>query len=450
MTQARLEAIVKQVRLQTGVPGLALCLELNGERRFAASGSARAGTDMPITREARFDVSCLMKFFLSTTALKLAARGEIDLQADIASMLPELGPPRGIRLIHLMSHASGCHGVDITDMTVRWGSRWEAFAARFRGAPQLFAPGSTFNYEHSEHVILGEALRRMLGSGPSELVHAELLAPAGITLQDAAAGETGILPHAFSAQRGAYAPTKLPPFGPFWEASLPALTISLDEVVSAAQAALADGAIATALRKPLIALPKMARSENRAEKPPRQFSAACGLYDDGLAGHNGSMFGQTVGFRIDPHSGAVVATGVNAYSAHARDTVLRRALDRLEDEEPQSPAQPLRYARDEIFGGLSPQACEGRYIGSYLGEITVAREGADLRVAVGPDGNRQSVFKIVSQDGGYAIQSRMPVALRFQPAPDGAAALFLGVHAYKAVGRKPRTGMIVAETVDGV
>jgi len=450
MIQARLEAIVEEVRLQTGVPGLALCLERDGERWFAASGTARAGTDIPVARKARFDVSCLMKFLLSATALKLAARGEIDLQADAASILPELGAPRGIRLIHLMSHASGYHGVDITDMTVRWGSKWETFAARFRDAPQLFAPGSTFNYEHSEHVILGEALRRVLGSGPSELVHENLLTPLGLELQDATAGETAVSPHAFSAQRGAYLPTRLPPFGPFWEASLPALTISLDEVVSAAQAAFADGPIATALRKPLVSLPQMARSESRAEKPPRQFSAACGLYDDGLAGHNGSMFGQTVGFRIDPRSGAVVAAGVNAYSAHARDTALRRALDLLENKEPHSTEQPLWYARDEIFGGLSPEACEARYVGSYLGEVTVAREGADLRVAVGPDGNRQSAFKIVSQDGRYAIRSRMPVALRFQPAPDASASLFLGVHAYKSAARKTRTGMIVAETVDGI
>jgi len=26
-----------------------------------------------------------------------------------------------------MSHASGYHGLDITDMAVRWGSKWESF-----------------------------------------------------------------------------------------------------------------------------------------------------------------------------------------------------------------------------------------------------------------------------------------------------------------------------------
>jgi hypothetical protein len=67
---------------------------------------------------------------------------------------------------------------------------------------------------------------------------------------------------------------------------------------------------------------------------------------------------------------------------------------------------------------------------------------------VGPAGNRRSVFKIVSQDGRYAIQSRMPVALRFQPG--AAISLFLGVHAYRATDCKSEAGTIVAETVDGI
>jgi len=37
---------------------------------------AKAGTAMPVTQEARFDVSCLMKFFLSVTAVKLADAGQ--------------------------------------------------------------------------------------------------------------------------------------------------------------------------------------------------------------------------------------------------------------------------------------------------------------------------------------------------------------------------------------
>jgi CubicO group peptidase (beta-lactamase class C family) len=392
-----------------------------------------AGGDRPISAAARFDVSCLMKFLLSVTALQLAAEGRIDLESDIAGHLPELGEPRGILVLNLMSHASGYHGVDITDMAVRWGSKWDGFAARFRGAPQLFPPGAVFNYEHSEHVILGEVLRRITGQGPSALVHEKLLAPAGVALADAATTEAGISSHGYSPRAG-YAPAKLPPFGTFWEGSLPAMTVTLADAVTAVKAVLSDAAILERLRTPLIALPEMAASEARAEKPPRHFSAACGLYDGGLLGHNGSMFGQTMGFRADPDTGAIAAAGVNAYSAHARDTVLRRVLALLAGEAADTAMAappPLRWQPQDIMGPLDVAALEGRYLGSYLGSLTVAQDGATLRLAVGPAGNRQVQIAIAPDEGGLAIQSRMPVSLCFQPAPDGEPMLFLGVHAYK-------------------
>jgi len=438
--QSRIDAMLEAVCRETGVPGLALCVEQNGHRWFSASGTARMGTDMPIARQARFDVSCLMKFFLSVTALKLKAQDRLDLQADIATLLPELGSQRGIRLAHLMSHTSGYQGLDITDMGIRWNSKWDGFAARFRQTPQHFVPGTTFNYEHSEHVILGEALRRRLNAGPAALVHDMLLSPAAVRLMDTATGDTGISAHAFSPQRRAYTPTKLPPFGPFWEASLPAMTITLDEVISAIGAALADGEIAQDVHAPLIALPSMARSESRAERPPQRFSAACGVYDGGILGHNGSMFGQTVGFRVDPRTGVVAAAGVNAYSAHARDSALRQVLALLADEPPAASAdsrQALRHAREDIFAGLEDVA--GRYLGSYLGEVTVARDGAGWIVTVGPPGNRQSSFKITTDGDRYAIESRMPVALRFEKTTDGGAVLFLGVHAYKRVAAEAQS-----------
>lgn len=431
----RIPNLIDAVRRDSGVPGLAVSLAHDGKHYFAASGVAKVGTDKAIGADARFDLSCLMKFFLSVTALKLAAGKELDLQADIATLLPELGPARGIRLAHLMSHAGGYHGLDITDMAVRWNSKWDGFAARFREGRQLFAPGSTFNYEHSEHVILGEALRRRFGSGPLELVHAVLLSEAGIRLHDSPAADGQVCSHAFSPQKMAYVPARLPPFGPFWEASLPATTITLDEVTAAAGAALADPDIKEGLHKAVIGLPELARSEPRAEQPPRRFSAACGLYEGGFLGHNGSMAGQTIGFRADPETGAVAAAAVNAYSPQARDSVLRGILDLVASRDPAPHLSDRSYPPDFLFGGMPLEALEGRYIGSYQGEISLQRDGADLCLAVGPAGTRQSHIRIAQESEGYSIRSRMPCALRFTQAADGAPLLYLGVHAYKAVGR---------------
>jgi len=434
--QEQIQQLADEIRNESGVPGLALSLARNGQQAFVASGVARVNAERSIGADARFDLSCLMKFFLSVTALKLAAQGRLDLQADISSLLPELGPARGIQLVNLMSHTGGYHGLDITDMTVRWNSKWDSFAARFRERSQLFPPGMTFNYEHSEHVVLGEALRRLFGQSPSRLVTDTLLAPIGVAPQDASASDATVSSHAYSVQKGAYIPARLPPFGPFWEASLPAMTITLDEIIAVAGAAFADRDIAAGLRAAVAGLPEMARSEPRAERPPRHFSAACGIYEDGLLGHNGSMAGQTIGFRSDPQTGAIAVAAVNAYSPHARDGLLRRALDfaagRNARPSQQRRGEPLVYPGEFLFDGVAPQALTGRYIGSYLGEVRIDASGDGLDVTVGPAGNRQNVFKIARIAAGYAIQSKMPVAMRFTKAADGTPVLYLGVHAYKA------------------
>jgi hypothetical protein len=183
----------------------------------------------------------------------------------------------------------------------------------------------------------------------------------------------------------------------------------------------------------VIGLPDMARSEPRAELPPRNFSTACGIYEDGILGHNGSMTGQTIALRTDPQSGAVIAAGVNAYAPHARDKLVRRILDVITGRDgADTPAQNDKlHAPEFLFDRLRFEDVQGLYTGSYLGMVSVRKNTEGLVVTVGPPGPRQSGFRILAERQGYRIQSAMPVALRFTRAPDGSPMLYLGVHAYK-------------------
>jgi hypothetical protein len=216
---------------------------------------------------------------------------------------------------------------------------------------------------------------------------------------------------------------------------LPAATITLSEVAAAAGAAFADRDIAAGLRTAMAHLPELARSEQRAEQPPRHFSAACGIYEGGLFGHNGSITGQTIGFRIDPQTGAIAAAAVNAYSPHARDSLLHRSLDLVAGRENRPPfrqnGESAVHSPEFLFDGFPPQALAGRYTGSYLGELLVDATGDALDVTVGPSGSRQSSFRIAATKMGYALQSQVPIATGFRKGKGGTPILYLGVHAYK-------------------
>jgi hypothetical protein len=442
-SDAQLGDILHTVQAETGVPGIALALTQGGLRAQAAVGQAVIG-GAELTPAARFEMSCLMKFFVSLVILELAGQGQIDLDAPIVRYLPELKGHDEILVRHLLSHSSGYRGLDITDMQVRWNFTGDKFVRYFADTAQSFTPGHVFNYEHSEHVILGEMLLRVTGQTARALVTQMIFTPLAITPGQAAADKQESLfvaNHAFSSTTKAYAPVNIPPFSAFWSASLPDWTIAVGDVARVAEALVARSAGGdflphvkmAQLTQAQVAISQGQRSDPRAERIPSSFGLACAQYDDGQLGHNGSMLGQTCAVRLDLKRGAIVAVGVNAWSPHARDSVVRQVMALLEGD---LPAQNGRqdFSATQLAPDLSWQDLPGVYRGSYLGEVRVTAKEDGLVFEAGPLGPRCSTFEIrPTGQGLYSIESRAPLSVSFSNI-DKMPALFLGVHSYKKVG----------------
>jgi Beta-lactamase len=200
----------------------------------------------------------------------------------------------------------------------------------------LFEPGHTFNYEHSEHVVLGEILRRISGRTARDLVNEILLEPlnvaTGRAVSDKKASNIFVADHVYSATTRGNMAVAMPPFSRFWDASLPDWTINLPDVARISAALYGDSATRLApgildhLCTPVVELPKAMSSRGRAERVPRSFGIGCAQYGNGEIGHNGSMTGQTCGVRINPTMGVSVVVGVNAWSPAARDAILERVM----------------------------------------------------------------------------------------------------------------------------
>ena len=74
----------------------------------------------------------------------------------LATYLPELRDSaygQTVLCEHLLSHTSGYRGTSIFDSRMRAFS-WDGLVAYLKSAPQLFAPGTVFSYEHTESVLL--------------------------------------------------------------------------------------------------------------------------------------------------------------------------------------------------------------------------------------------------------------------------------------------------------
>ncbi|MEM1417545.1 MAG: exo-beta-N-acetylmuramidase NamZ domain-containing protein [Myxococcota bacterium] len=114
---------------------------------------------VPLREDAIFDLASLTKLFTAIAVLQLVDEGRLDLGADVAGVLPELGG-RGIDARGLLTHTAGLRGADRLDHYD--GDREATLARIFEGA---FLGGvGRFRYSDLGFIALGVMLERLEGA----------------------------------------------------------------------------------------------------------------------------------------------------------------------------------------------------------------------------------------------------------------------------------------------
>lgn len=443
-TEAIQDAL-EAIRHSTGVPGISVAVDLDGEELSWHVGVASLEAMQPWTSGSRFEVSCLMKFFVSILVYREYLRGSLDLDTPVFGVLADLRRPgteeSAITLSHLMSHCSGLRGLDISNARTRWAYSWKNLQEHFSTEQPSFPPGTVFNYEHSDHVLLGEILRRVLHRNVGELVIESIFDPLGVTTgcaaQDRGFPQTFVGQHVFSVGSNCFVPMSSPPLAAFWGASLPNMTIGLTDVCRIGRALLADttGRISEALEAMQIGLPRQVPAGMHSERIPVSFGRICGQYEDGLVGHNGSVAGQTVGLRMNLARRISIAVGVNAWSPKARDDAVAVVHGLLTDPlfKQASAASPVPFLAEELTGGFESDALRGTYVGSLHSRVQVSASADGLDISVGASKPPAITIKVVRKpDGRFAMDTKAPTSCSFTPHPiDGSPVCHLGVHAYR-------------------
>lgn len=461
-TAADLQSVVDCVVAESHVPGAGIAVSMGGHQVAAYSGIAALGRNGGLSDDSRFETSCLMKLFLSLAALELSREGVLDLEAPVSEYLQDFGAAlssetthkvRRISISDLLMHTSGYRGLDVSRGQIRWNYSWKAFLEHLSQSGQLFSPGSVFNYEHSEHVVLGEIVARTCGEPARAIVRDMLFRPLGIKPSRANVDNErqGVYvgQHTYAPNLGRFVPVSLPAFGTFWDSSLPDETITLREMLSVGEAII-DGTRANesksifgqetvrALQRPGISLPPQVTSGPRCERIPVSFGMGVSHYEGGVLGHNGSTSGQTCGLRIDLERGIAIAVGVNAWAPYARDSAIGRTFALVSGNERASREvthnlKEWKVSRQHLLNGFSTGDVIGRYLGSYWGEVQLTCREDSIHCELGRGGAKRPGISIVP-DGAedYRIESDMPVMCCIFKDPDtGGPALMMGVHAYK-------------------
>ena len=447
----QLQEFLARVRSETGIPGLGAAISVEGVRVQAAAGTLVAGGTEPLTQEAEFHLGCITKILGAVVVLDLAAKQQLDLSCPIGVYLPELASTvhgESVSLSHLLSHTSGYRGTNIFEKETR-ALDWNSFVAYLHEAPQDFAPGTVYNYEHTEAVVAGEILLRVTGKSCFELIDALLLAPLGVSL-----GRLNTQ-RATERQAGQHVPDartqtirrvswqdifgeSQTDFADFWRASFSTSSIMLSDLLTVAEhlmgqrdllgsnASILSPLALHQLQRPVIKLPPMVGGP-LAELKPVSFGHGAALWRDGFYGIGGTTYGQCQGFRFDPSIGAAVAVGVNVMHPFLRDLVSGRICEALRGTRTSGPNECIReFELPELVG---------EYRGSGRNRVVASLEDGRLVCVIesGATGTKVLAELVADPDHGLRLSSRAPYLSLGFFREAGNVGLMVGANAYKRV-----------------
>ncbi|GGJ30521.1 serine hydrolase domain-containing protein [Streptomyces brasiliensis] len=137
-----------------------------------------AGQQIPMAEDTVFDLASVSKLFTSLLAVQQMERGRLELEATVASYLPEFGTAgkQDITIRQLLTHTSGFRAwIPLYDAPTYEGK----LQLLWNEAP-LNPPGSTYLYSDLNLISLQLVLERITGRTLDVLLHDEITAPLGL------------------------------------------------------------------------------------------------------------------------------------------------------------------------------------------------------------------------------------------------------------------------------
>jgi len=172
-------------------PGCAVGVIRDGQFVFTgAYGMASLEYGVPLGSESVFRIASVSKQFTAMAVAILSERGQLSLDADVHSYLPDLmdfGHPVTIR--QMLQHASGMadYGdspelyLNASGEEFRWGDEdylsTREFLDRVLRTPLAAKPGTEFRYSNFAYFLLGQVVGRVSGMSLREFAQDNIFGP---------------------------------------------------------------------------------------------------------------------------------------------------------------------------------------------------------------------------------------------------------------------------------
>jgi serine beta-lactamase-like protein LACTB len=181
------DALLERVIERDQAAGVMAAVMREGELIWSgAAGFADLEAGVDLTPHSRMRIGSVSKPFSAMIALRLAARGELDINADIRDLVPELTAPEfgTISARDIAGHISGIRHYDFSDIMdannfFYYPSLTDALA-RTASDPLISQPGEAFHYSSLAYNVLGVAAERASDLAFGELLAYEIAEPLGL------------------------------------------------------------------------------------------------------------------------------------------------------------------------------------------------------------------------------------------------------------------------------
>jgi peptidoglycan/LPS O-acetylase OafA/YrhL/CubicO group peptidase (beta-lactamase class C family) len=186
---AELQAALDAAVAGGEIPGATLSVRLSdGSTWTGAAGLADREATTAMTPATRVRIGSLSKLFTAVTTLQLVEEGRLDLDAPVATWLPDLLPDGdAITVRQLLQHTSGLYDYledrrfvarAYADPDHQWAP--EELVAYANGFPPSFAPGEGWDYSNTNFVVLGLLIERVAGSPLAAELDRRIFTPLGL------------------------------------------------------------------------------------------------------------------------------------------------------------------------------------------------------------------------------------------------------------------------------
>ena len=149
-----------------------------------AWGSADLEWDIANTTDTKFRIGSVTKQFTSVSILLLSERGQLDLEAPIATYLEDTPEAwNAITVRNLMRHTSGIPNVTTLETFAEkkyLPLSQDDLIALFEDLPLEFEPGSQFSYSNSGYVLLSRIVENVSGLPLADFYRANIFDPLGM------------------------------------------------------------------------------------------------------------------------------------------------------------------------------------------------------------------------------------------------------------------------------